>query len=110
MMDMDTYLRFVAALVFVLVLIVAAAWLVRRLGLAGARPIVRGSRGRRRLALVEVLPVDAKRRLVLVRRDGVEHLVLLGTTADLVVETGINPPFEEAVAAAEAAGEPEGQA
>ena len=109
-MDMDTYLRFVAALVFVLVLIGAAAWLVRRFGLAGARPLVRGNRSRRRLALVEVLPVDAKRRLVLVRRDGVEHLLLLGTTADLVVETGISPPFEDAVAAAEAAGGAEGQA
>ena len=107
-MDMDTYFRFVLALVFVLVLIGTAAWLVRRLGLAGARPLVRGSRNRRRLALVEVLPVDAKRRLVLVRRDGVEHLVLLGTTADLVIETAISPPFEDAVAAADAGGEAEG--
>ena len=103
MMDMDAYFRFVLALIFVLVLIGAAAWLVRRFGLAGARPLVRGSRSRRRLALVEVLPVDAKRRLVLVRRDRVEHLVLLGPTSDLVVETAIGPPFDEAIAVAQSA-------
>jgi flagellar protein FliO/FliZ len=33
--------------------------------------------------------VDAKRRLVLVRRDDREHLLLLGATQDVVVESGI---------------------
>jgi flagellar protein FliO/FliZ len=48
----------------------------------------------KRLSIVEVSPVDAKRRLVLVRRDGVEHLVLLGATNETVIETGIAPPAE----------------
>ena len=71
---------------------------------------VRGSRSQRRLALIEVLPVDAKRRLVLVRRDRVEHLILLGTTSDVVVESAITPPFDDAVAAAQSTGDAEGQA
>ena len=37
----------------------------------------------------EVAAVDPKRRLVLVRRDGVEHLRLLGSNSELVIETGI---------------------
>ncbi|MBM3573386.1 MAG: flagellar biosynthetic protein FliO, partial [Alphaproteobacteria bacterium] len=65
-MDIVAYLRFVAALIFVLALIGLMAWAARRFGF-GLRPRV-GS-GPRRLALVEVMALDAKRRLVLVRRD-----------------------------------------
>lgn len=54
----------------------------------------RGSRAenpsqRRRLAIVESLDLDRHRRLVILRRDGVEHLVLVGGTSDLIVEAGI---------------------
>ena len=38
------------------------------------------------------LNVDGKRRLVLVRRDKVEHLILLGATSELVIENNITPP------------------
>jgi flagellar protein FliO/FliZ len=84
-MGLGTYFQFVLALAFVLALIVALAYVVRRLGLGG-RFVVTGDK--RRLAIVEVLPLDAKRRLVLLRRDGVEHLVLLGAASDLVIECG----------------------
>lgn len=88
-MDPAQYLRFLAALAFVLALIAVVAWAARRWGLAGA--VGASKRGRpRRLALVEVLSVDAKRRLVLVRRDGVEHLILLGIAGDLLIESGIS--------------------
>ncbi len=86
------YLRYVLALVAVLALIALAAWAVRRFGLAGAGTVTRP--GRRRLAVVEVLPIDAKHRLVLVRRDQVEHLVLLGGAYESIVETGIWSPTE----------------
>src|SRR6185503_1609099 len=48
----------------------------------------------RRIGLVEAAYVDGKRRLLLIRRDNVEHLVLTGGPIDLVVETGIawTPP------------------
>nr|WP_246105130.1 flagellar biosynthetic protein FliO [Rhodoligotrophos appendicifer] len=42
-----------------------------------------------RLAITEYQDVDKSRRLVLVRRDNVEHLILLGGGQDLVIETGI---------------------
>lgn len=89
-MEFDTYLRFILALVFVLALIGAIGWAGRRFGAFGAPLRPRG--GSRRLAVVEVAPVDARHKLVLVRRDGVEHLLLLGAGPDLLVESGIVPP------------------
>lgn len=53
---------------------------------------VRGGKSRHRLAVVDAAPVDARRRLILVRRDGVEHLLLIGGAGDVVVEAGIGAP------------------
>lgn len=89
-MDLSLYLRFILALAAVLALIAGAAWLVRRFGLFGVNPGRRPDQ--RRLAINAVQPLDARRRLVLVRRDGVEHLLLVGGANDLVIETGIAPP------------------
>ena len=87
MIDTPEYWRFVIALVFVLALIFAVAWVVRRFGLGGARATPMGRQ--RRLAIQEVLVLDARRRLVLIRRDDTEHLVLLGANGETVLE---NPP------------------
>ena len=76
-MDLDTYFRFLIALVFVLALIGLLAWLARRYGVGGGS-VARGAGKSRRLGIVEIAALDAKRRLVLVRRDDVEHLVVLG--------------------------------
>lgn len=88
-MEWTAYLRVVAALAVVVGLMLAALWLLRRFPVGGmvARP---GQR--RRLSVVESVAVDSRRRLVLVRRDGTEHLLLVGGTHDVVVEGGIVPP------------------
>jgi hypothetical protein len=49
---------------------------------------------KRRLAIVESLDLDPHRRLVILRRDSVEHLVLIGGPSDLVVETDITLPLD----------------
>ncbi len=57
----------------------------------------------KRLAFVERTALDGGRRLLLVRRDDVEHLILIGGPIDLVVETGIRaegPAMAEAESAA----------
>lgn len=92
-MDFQHYLTFVSALVFVVALIFLLAWIARRFGMGAGTP----TGGRRRLALVETLPIDAKRRVVIVRRDEVEHLLLLGPDTDTVIETGIGGPSFRAV-------------
>ena len=63
---------------------------------------VRASSGRGRqprLAVVDVFDLDRNRQLVLVRRDQVEHLVMIGGPNDVVVESGIIRTVVAAVAA-----------
>jgi flagellar protein FliO/FliZ len=92
------YFQFFLALVFVLGLIGLVAIIMRHYGLGGAIQLGRKKRaGRRRIEIVDVAPVDARRRLILVRRDDVEHLILLGAHEDILVESGITLPLEEAI-------------
>lgn len=55
---------------------------------------VRGRRGQR-LGISEYHEIDKTRRLVLVRRDGVEHLLLIGGNQDLLIEEGISPNLDQ---------------
>lgn len=80
---------------------------------------ISGGRNRKaRLAVMDAAAVDANRRLVLVRRDDVEHLILIGGTTDLVVERDIRmipravrpAPNEPEPPVAEAPSEPPAQA
>ncbi len=81
-------LTFVFAFVAVLALIGVVAWLVRRF--AGNRLGANTNRGRMpRLAVIDAAAVDGRRRLVLVRRDNVEHLLMIGGPTDIVVEPNI---------------------
>lgn len=52
-----------------------------------------GPRPERRLDVVDHSSVDGKRRLVLIRRDDVEHLIMTGGPVDVVIETGIKAPY-----------------
>lgn len=89
-MDFDVYLRFMFALVLVLALIGALTWAARRFGLGGQLTPNTGKSAR--LSIVEVRTMDSRRKLVLVRRDACEHLVLLGPSQDLLLESGIPAP------------------
>ncbi|HEY4135727.1 MAG TPA: flagellar biosynthetic protein FliO [Alphaproteobacteria bacterium] len=95
-MPLDTYFRFFLALVFVLALIGACAWAAKRFGLANrVGKSGFGARGRTaRLGIVETMALDPRRKLMLVRRDGVEHLIVLGPTGETLVESGIAAPQE----------------
>lgn len=93
-MELGEYFRFFLALGFVLVLIAGLAALVRRSGFGERLAATPSSAGPRRLSLIEVRPLDAKHKLVLLRRDDREHLVLLGATSDLLIESDIPAPPE----------------
>src|SRR5271154_32382 len=86
--EMPLAVRFFLAFLIVLGLIGATAWAVRRFG---AGRLGGGSaRGRQpRLAVVDYASVDGRRRLILVRRDNIEHLMMIGGPTDVVVEPNI---------------------
>lgn len=80
-------LQLVISVVIVLGLVAVVYWLVRRYSPGS---LGRLSRSRvPRLAVIDAMTVDARRRLVLVRRDNVEHLILIGGPTDVVIEQAI---------------------
>jgi flagellar protein FliO/FliZ len=90
-MDTVSYLRFILSLLAVLAMIFGVLWAVRRWGMGLMAPRPGGGR-RRRLAVVEVLQLDGRHRLVLIRRDDCEHLLLLGGTGAPVIERDCPAP------------------
>jgi flagellar protein FliO/FliZ len=84
-MEFDTYLRFILVLIFVLGLVLALGWVLKRSGISGSAVAGKG----KRLGIVETAFLGPKHRLILVRRDEVEHLVLVGPTSNTLIESGI---------------------
>jgi flagellar protein FliO/FliZ len=81
-------LKMLFAFIVVFGLLALALWLVRRFG--GDRVGSATARGRQpRLAVIDAATVDGRRRLVLIRRDNVEHLLMIGGPTDVVVEPNI---------------------
>jgi flagellar protein FliO/FliZ len=90
MLDIFYYLAVVIALA---VATIAGAFFVRNY-LAGKGPAqavsgLFGPKPERRLSITEQFNLDGRRRLILVRRDDVEHLIMTGGPVDMVIETGI---------------------
>ncbi|MBW9115058.1 flagellar biosynthetic protein FliO [Rhizobium cauense] len=70
-----------------LLLLVVVLWIMRS---RAPSPFVRGGRNRQpRLQVLDAAAVDARRRLVLVRRDDIEHLIMIGGPTDIVIESRI---------------------
>ena len=90
--DLPQILRLIAAMVFVLALMGGLALLLKKLGLSGNPDI---PQKKRRLKLIEALPLDSRRRAVLIQRDDKQHLVILGPNSETVVETDIKPPKDD---------------
>ena len=88
-METSDYLRFGLALVFVLGLIGLMATIARRAGFGFPIKAIKPSE-RRRISIVEVTPLDGRRRLVLIRCDKKEHLLLLGPNTELLVASDIS--------------------
>ena len=98
--EMPLAAKFFIAFAVVLALIGLTAWLVRRFG---ANRLGGAARGRQpRLAVIDAATIDGRRRLVLIRRDNVEHLLMIGGPTDVVVE----PNIVRAAGAREPAREP----
>lgn len=87
-MELAFYLRPIAALLCVLVLIGGVAWGAKRFNI-GQRFIHKAS-GKHQVTVEETHMLDMKRRLVLIRRGDTGHLLLLGPDTDIVVERNID--------------------
>lgn len=75
--------RFVVALAGVLGLLLLLAWVARR-GLPGLPKVGAGDP---RLLVLAVRQLDARTRVVLLRRDDVEHLLAVGPAGTSLIET-----------------------
>lgn len=104
MVDLNTLVLAVAATLFVIALGALTMWAFRTFfGRSGGHGFTRPRE--KRLAVVETAAVDARRTLLLVRRDDTEILIMTGGPVDVVLETGIKgrphlePPLEDVIIA-----------
>lgn len=89
-MEFPLLVKFAISFAIVLILIGVVAFVVRRFGVRGvARSQHRGRQPR--LAVVNSAAIDGRRNLVIVRRDNVEHLLLIGGPTDVLVKSNISP-------------------
>ena len=81
-------LVFYSAIVLAALIVVFVLYMLFRLI---TRPRFAGGRRSKhaRLAITDAAAVDERRKLVLVRRDDVEHLVMIGGATDMVIESDI---------------------
>ena len=87
MSDLPEIVRLLLALAVVIALMGGLALLLKKLGLGAAE--AKNKTGQKRLRLLESLPLDTRRRVVIIECDGKEHLVLLGVNDDTVIEADI---------------------
>ncbi len=84
---LQPYLTLIYSAVGILLLLILLLIVVRAFGAS-----VKGRKGSR-LGISEYYEIDKTRRLVLVRRDDMEHLVLIGGNQDIVIESDIGAPL-----------------
>lgn len=82
-----TLLMAIAIVAVALLALAAVFWLIKG---RSSSTFIRGGRARQpRLAVLDAAAVDTRRRIVLIRRDDVEHLVMIGGPTDVVIESRI---------------------
>lgn len=96
-MDTVNFLQYFAALLLVLGLLGGLAFLARWAGLAHFLPSIQRPNAPRRLELASTLLLDPRRRVVLVRVDDEEHVILLGLGGETVLDRRPAPPRFEPV-------------
>lgn len=85
--DSPDWLKYLILALLALIVLLIVLWVVRKL--SGGTFISGNRHAQPRLSVQDATPVDSHRRLVLVRRDDVEHLLLIGGVTDIVVEHNI---------------------
>lgn len=83
---MAQYFQVLFAFLFVLGLIGLLSYALRKFSI-GSFLIKNGAATEKKLKIIEILPLDTKRRLVLVKNGKKNHLLLLGINGDTLVES-----------------------
>jgi hypothetical protein len=103
----QTATNFVIAVAVVGLALIAYAGVLKYLRERPVSPLmaITGRERTKRLSVIDAAVVDARRRVVLIRRDNVEHLVLIGGPTDVVIESriGLEEPSVSSAAVAAAA-------
>jgi flagellar biogenesis protein FliO len=86
--ELSLPVKFIGAFLAVLAAIALAAYLVRRFGVGALAGKTQRNR-QQRLAVIDSADIDIRRKLIIVRRDNVEHLLLIGGPTDVLVESNI---------------------
>lgn len=88
-MDEISILKYIFAFGFVIGLMYLLAYAARYFGMGNLPTRKLGDK--KRLSIVEILPLDAKRRLVIIKVDNTEHLLLTGGTNDIIIDQDLPP-------------------
>lgn len=103
----QTATNFVIAVAVVGLALIAYAGVLKYLRERPVSPLmaITGRERTKRLSVIDAAVVDTRRRVILIRRDNVEHLVLIGGPTDVVIESriGIEEPTAASAAVAAAA-------
>ena len=91
--DSVSYLKFFFALLFVIGLIGGLALIAKKFGMGNRGPMRRGSKNR--LSIIDSMQVDAKRRIVLIRCDNKDYMLLLGGATELLIEDNLPVDFAQ---------------
>ena len=88
-MDNSEILSSLLSLIFVISIIGLCAFLLKRFVLEGNFSLAGKVAGKtKRLKIIEHMPIDAKRRMLLLEKDGKEEiLIMLGATSETVIST-----------------------
>ena len=89
-MNFGEYFQFFWALLFVIGLIIILALAARRLGF-GLPVTILKRESAKRISILEASSIDARRKLVLVKCDEKEYLLLLGANSERVIDANIKP-------------------
>jgi hypothetical protein len=88
-------LYYLSIVLFIAVAMIGGAFVIRA-RLSGTNPMqamggLFGPKPERRLSISEQFNIDSRRRLLLIRRDDVEHLIMTGGPVDVLIEQNIVP-------------------
>lgn len=91
-MELALFFKAILSLAFVIGLLLLTLWFIKYCEVSGCKnKFIKQLQSNRRVEIVEQKRIDARNSIILIRRDNVEHLILLGSAQNLILEQNIKP-------------------